>query len=288
MSAEAGSTEELNFRRQHNGMTRAEWAEKVRPFSAHDESDEVHTFDLEGEPPDGICNARGLSPQRARLARYHAWRMQEERKQSDLQTLKAKMQSIIDVPAATEAEIKREVKRTASFLMGREPTDGADIAKRRRLDDRLASERHAAEAAREALAEIERKTKIGELRLSRLNRRESEFVHPALIEVAEELGLGKLYLKKIAELREVTEIIFGLSKVTGKGSGVACQMHGERPLRDAEAVSFPRNVLPSMAKTESHECTITSHGRPEVWTQLHQAILLNPGMDASKFVALPR
>jgi len=58
------------------------------------------------------------------------------------------------------------------------------------------------------------------LRLAKLNEREIEFLDPVLVEAADQIGLGALYLRKIAELRAVTDLLFGLSDVVGRyGSG---------------------------------------------------------------------
>jgi hypothetical protein len=280
ISTEAES--EDAFRLLH-GMTRKEWAEKVRPYVSSERLEDSPATDVSGEFPKNSIKRRGLPPQRARLVQFHAWRIQEERNLADLQTLKMKMQGIVAKPEATEAEIRDEVKKSAARLMDREPGAGIDTANRKQLGDRLASERYAGEAAREALSQIENNIAVAELRLSRLNLRESEFMRPALIECAEELGLGKLYLKKIAELKQVSELLFGLDS-----DGIEYKSRDEHHFKRAEAVKFPLAFLTSAGGVEPDLTTIRSHGRPDLWKQLGRAILLSPDMDVGKFIALPK
>jgi hypothetical protein len=260
-----------------HGMTREQFAEMQRAHARQDfEADAVR--DLNGEPAENICNTRGLPPKQARLARFHSWRLQIQRTASELQTKRAEFERMMEAPKHTESALKGEVRRTAARLMGRD-VGGAGEGIRKALEDRLSEDRHRAEAAREALPELDKQIEVAELRLKRINERESEFLHPAIVEAADRIGLGKLYLKKIAELRAVTDLIFGLREVVGGyGSG----------FENSAAVNFPRTGLASLRDTKDAEYRIEPKGNDSLWRQLAQSLLLNPRHDTSRFVALPK
>jgi hypothetical protein len=260
---------------EKHGMTRAQASEQAKARRRDDFIDEA-VRGLTGEPPQDICNVRGLGPKRALFARFTAWRCRETIRQSELLTRKTELEAMIAAPAATEAAIRAAVKNTAAALMGRD--SGEPKSSRKTLDDRLSSERHTAEAAAEALSEVEAEIEIANLRVARLDEREGEFLNPAMVEVADDIGLGDLYLKKIAELREVSKLIFGLAEVAGGyGSG----------FEGSIAVKMPRAGFHSIAKRPASDFAIEG-ARVDVWRGLAQSLLLDPRHDASKFIPLPR
>jgi len=261
---------------QKHGMTRAQADDRACEWRRQDRIDNA-IRDLNGPPPEGICNVKGLGPKRALFARYSSWRHREEKRLSELETRKSEMEAMIAAPAATEAEIRTAVRTAAAALMGRD--GGGSSVSRKVLDDRLSLERHTAEAAQEALVELENMIEGANLRVARLNEREAEFLNPAMAEVADDIGLGELYLKKIAELREVSALIFGLGQVAGGyGSGF------EIPI----AIEMPKPGLRSVAKATASDYRIDAIGKADVWRGLAQSLRLDPRHDASKFIPLPK
>ncbi len=100
-----------------------------------------------------------------------------------------------------------------------------------------------------------------------------------MVEAADAMGLGKLYLAKIAELRAVTDLIFGLAHVAGGyGSGF------ENPI----SIKLPKVGLPSLARTNSNDYVIAENGRDDVWRGLAQSLLLDPFHAAEKAIPLPK
>lgn len=261
---------------QKHGATRAQVDERIR-LRRHQDRIDAALSDLRGEPPEGICNDRGVGPKRARYARYAAWRQGEVSHLSSLGARKREMEGLVEAPAATEAQIRGAVKRKAAALMGRDVV-GEDV-NRKELDERLSSERHTAEAAQEALVELNTEIEVYELRVAHLHEREKEFLHPALVEAGDAIGLGALYLKKIAELREVAALVYGLQEVAG---GFQSGFENTMP------IAFPRAGFPSLSKATRADYAIDEKGRADVWRSLAQSLLLDPRHDASKFIPLPK
>jgi len=269
------SLAEANYFLAH-GMTRAQAAE--RQAARRREEAEAQTLsDLNGEPP-RIVNTKGLGEKRAALANYFDWLHGEAKRRDDLLQRRAELDATIAAPAETESKIHDAVRKTAAAMMGR--VHASETIDRGALDAQLSSERHQSEAAKIAITEIDRQIEKAELRVARLTERESEFLHPALVEAADEIGVGKLYVKKIAELRAVTDLIFGLANtVGGYGSGF------EYPAD----IKFPKaTALPSLSKAASGDYFIGAAGNIGVWKALALALRFNPRQDASKFVAVPK
>jgi hypothetical protein len=110
-----------------------------------------------------------------------------------------------------------------------------------------------------------------------IDGRESEFLNAAIIEIADAAGLGALYLKKIAEMREVLALIFDLSEIVFTyGSGFA----------SAEKITFPRVGFSSTANAASGSYEIGSGERAHVWQQLVQSLRLDPYHKAT--IPLPK
>ena len=177
---------EADFVLRH-GMSRARYSEMM---AAHrrQEFEDGAVRDLRGEPPEDICNTRGLGPKRARYARYFHWRLQIQRELSEVQSKRAELEAMIAAPSETEAKRKASVKRTAAFLMGREQASDEDAGKT--LTERLMVEQHRADAAREALPEIEAALDVAQLRLAAINEREGSFCIPPWSRLPKRPGLG--------------------------------------------------------------------------------------------------
>lgn len=264
---------EIEFFEKH-GMWR-EQATEFQKMRRREDYEERAIDGLRGDPPENICNTDGCSPKRARFARYLEWLHQETKELEALQARGAELEAMIEAPAATEEKIKELVRRTASALMGR--TAFASNESPSALDVQLAAERHQAEAARVALAELHGLIERAQLRVDHLRGREAEFLKPALIEIADELGLGKLYLQKIIELRVVMHLLFGLTSVAGGwDSGF-----------ERFTVRLPKTGLPSLAKTGSAEYAIGASGGDE-WERLALSLRFNPRQNARHSISLPK
>jgi len=282
--------EEADYLLEH-GMTREQTAERDRMIARERFEDGVLT-DLKGEPPEDICNTRGLSQKRARYALFFELRLRLAKELSNLETKKADFQALIEAPEATEGEIRREVIRSAAHLLGRN-ADNSGSAKRKALEDRLAAERHSAEAAQEATPELDHAIEKARLRLAHINSREDEFLIPAVIEVANESGLGELYLKKVDELRAVLDLINGLANVARRQdywsgfSGLEGAAGQGTAFAQLTTVKLPCPAMEAVKKAEA-KLVLSHSGNTDVWKQLMQSLLLDPRHNAKNFIALPK
>jgi hypothetical protein len=269
--------DEFNFRERH-GMSRAEMAERERKRRRDAAEDQI----LEGYrgpvPGDVVADTRGLGPCRSALARYLAWRSRTAVELTDLESTRARLNDVAAAPDKTAVTISELVRRTARNLLAN--FTGDDDANRRiELDKQLAAERHRSQAAAEALPEVESQIAAKRMQHELLCSREAEFLHPALIEAADEIGLGKVYMRRVAELREVVALIFGLSRVAGEGYGSGFS----QPF----AIDLPHAGLRSLADLGDSEFKIHANcGNIDTWRKLAAAMIADPRCEASKH--LPR
>ena len=236
--------EEAEFVLRH-GHSRAEH-EKMLAAHRRQDFEDAAVRDLRGDPPSDLVKTFGLGPKRARWVLYFEWRQQVAADLSRAQTRKAELDEIITAPAATKARQKASIQRTAEWLRGRSFESDEKLGAQ--LAEQLLIEEHRAEAAQQVMPEIERELDRAQVRLEFINGRESEFLHPALIEAAEKMGLGKLYVQKIAELRAVAELMFGLANVVGGEIGAAA------------TVALPKIRLPNTPRQDD-AYTINAAGR---------------------------
>jgi hypothetical protein len=204
---------EMAFRDSHRGMSRAEYAERQRQWARND-FEESATSDLDSEPP-GV-SIMSSTPQRARWDRYLKWRAAEAVKLSELEQKRAELLGLKSAPAATESRIQALVRKTADYLLGKSD-DGGDELDRKGLDERLAIERHRAQAVDLLLPDIDRQIEIAKLRVKRLQQREAEFLRLALVERAEQFVPD--YLKAIERLRKAVAPLAAMNVFFG-GDGV--------------------------------------------------------------------
>jgi len=279
--------DEANFFFEH-GMTREQAADLSRKI-AREELDGHAISDLQGDPPEG-CNVRGLGPKRALFARYFEWRFGLAKELSDLETKRVEFEALIEAPKATEAEIRQEVIRSAAYLMGRKANDGG-CTKRQSLESRLAGERHTAEAAQRAMYELDVAIKRAQLRLAHVNGREDEFITPAIVEIANEIGLGELYLKKVDELRAVLDLINNLHSVAGGyASGFSsfeAKGNYERQFEEAISVRLPCPNIEAVKRSKD-KLVLNYVDQSGAFKRLRLSLLMNPRLNARNFVALPK
>jgi hypothetical protein len=236
---------EAEFTQRH-GVSYAEYRQRATAWQ-RERFEEEATSDLSGDPP--ICNTKGLSPARAKWADFREWQGQEGR---ELQALQARRTDIKAKLARAEAGIKDGVRQAADRLLSGD--DSAD-------DTKVISATHLAEAARIALFELEEKIDRAEIRVKRLDRREQEFLQAAVLEIAKSAGLAERYMEKIREVREVAELIFGLTKALGIGPQL--QNH----------IAFPRAVGTS---GEHHDYIIGTNVRDDLWKGIMRSLRSDP------------
>jgi hypothetical protein len=78
------------------------------------------------------------------------------------------------------------------------------------IEAKLSANRRAAETAKAARPEVERRIALHERQLEMLAKRENDFLLPALREMAE--VLGPVYIKRVQAVREVMQILFALGE----------------------------------------------------------------------------
>lgn len=265
---------EANYLFEH-GETRAD-AERRKLQLLRDDIQARKLADVEGEPP--AYATRGLSPKRALYARYFYWVLDERKKLEALEASKVEFEALIAAPTATESEIRKLVTREADRLLGKADLQ-APRATRVQLNERLINEQHGAEAAREAMPYLEEKIQEMRLRLKRLNEREDEFLKPAMIEAAENMGLGQLYAKRLQKFREVLELVCGLRTVAHYYGANLEQLEAVTTDSNgfglAKRVRFPR--LPFKSSGQSNDdYTVSDAGNSETWNQLREALIRDP------------
>jgi len=217
---------------------------------------------LDGDPPADICATLTLGPRRAALARYVAWCRKLAGELEELLAKRTELEAIVAAPGETERAVAGAVRRAVDTLLGR-TKDAVDAGDRKALDERFAEQKHLAEAAAAALVELAEPLKIAQMRLDRLNERQAEFLKPALVELAD--GFGKLYLAKIAEVRDISRIMFGLAhEAADYGSGV------ERPV---DIIRFPNC---GVASAMPEQLTIPVDGDVELWRGAAERLLADP------------
>jgi hypothetical protein len=186
-----------------------------------------------------------------RLARFVAWREREGAALAVLVKARARLADVVEAPVETQRRIGEMIKTGASRLLAAiggnvEDALDDDAISRRVLDERLAAQRHRADAAREAILGLDPKIEAAQLRVAKLKEREPEFVRDALIEYADAV-FAATYLAKVAELRSALLPILGLKSYLGHDTSViALPSTSELPTLKA-AANGALSVRPSAA-----------------------------------------
>jgi hypothetical protein len=280
---------EADFLQRH-GITREQMAERDREL-AHLEFEQSSVADLSGEPPDdagdemeirnGVTrtkktlNLKGLSPQRKRYALYHAWFANLTSVLEALEKRKVDLEAIIAAPVEAGFALRKGIRRTADFLLGRTQSGGEGEAEA--MSAKLAIAQHRADAARVALPELEREIERARLRLKHLEGREADFLNPALAELADHLGA--LYLQQIERLRYTAGLLFGLSSVV--------RTYGDGFQEALENIKFPRMGLPSIMSADANAFVIAARGNTAVWRQVAESLRRDPRANVDGLVPKP-
>jgi hypothetical protein len=172
---------EDEFRRTHQGMDRLSWAAREKMLQQERyEADALSDLDGEAPPIDGLPS--GLSAKRKAYAAFAVWLKGEEQKLALLENKRHDLQTMVDAPAEAEGNIRAMLRRTADALLHGTPADESDAAKRLELETRHTAQRHRAEAATMALADLEPQIEVARLRVDRLRSREMEYLAPVMHE----------------------------------------------------------------------------------------------------------
>jgi hypothetical protein len=246
---------EDKFMREHGGMSYAAYRERDQ-LIAREAFEQEATADLEGDPPPCDVPA-SLTPKRAMYARYHAWLSAEQAKLAALERKRTELQAIVDLPLATESDIRAMLRRTADALLNGVPADESDAAKRLELEGRRIDQLHKCEAAKIALNHLGQQITVSELRVARLREREREFLYPILHEAAE--PLERLLDRKRAEVAALEKTLFPI-------------------WNDFATYQVVENIDPPDVSVKSRHS----------WYDIADALQADPAADISKMIPAPK
>jgi hypothetical protein len=257
---------DANFYLAH-GCTREQHAERLRQRDrdiAREKFEREAVGDLEHWQPAG-------GSARAKYAAYHE-RLAAERAGLDAHEHKRNvLVGIKEAPKQTQSAIAALIKRGADYLMGRCQEAEDDVAERRALDDRLAQQQYRAESAEEALVEVDREIQIAKVRCKRLAARESDFLNPAVIEIAH-AHIGSEYRKRAESFRAIVNLAAGVSEFSGYG---------------LPPTGVPTDIkLPSFGALGAPKPIWASDAEHAPWRKLADALRADPQVDVAKL--LPR
>jgi hypothetical protein len=233
----------------------------------------------DGPIPTDIPAPPGLSPKRAELARFLEWHRRtvaelenlEEAHHRAIEALGGERTTKKKIDALLEAYVAEVLK----FALGGEVITARKLRafERHQLEQKLKSDRHAAQVASVTLREIEREIAVKTIGLKFLELRSDRFVRSAMVEAARESGLGELYLQKIDELRDVLLQLLGLGWVVGPHDGFRA-----RPVLEGAELHFQDFGLPAIAgkdlKIVADRKSLEAAAAP--WRKLAAELVKNP------------
>lgn len=177
-----------------------------------------------------------------------------------------------------DALIQADIGEVLKFALGGEVITAKKLRafERHQLEEKLKADKHAAQVASETLREIEREIGVKTVALKFLDLRSQQYVKSAVVEAAGQSDLGELYLKKIAELRDVLLQLLGLGSMVGSHDGFHFG-----PVYGAD-IEFPHFGLPALAgkklKISADRRALDTAAVP--WQKLATEFLKNPTADA--------
>jgi len=249
-------------RRERFGISTADAAERKRRWDA--EKERAATLQAyEGDPPASVkANTKGMAPARAALARFIAWRDGTASELAALSTMRDRLQSTVDAPAAVEAKrsslLRDQAKRLLEFIgIGEREADtsGFDVLERRTLDSEMDTAQHRADVAAIAIADIVQQIADKEVQLARLIERERSFIHAAVSEHAD--ALGSEYLRRIEALRETATQLSGMNDFIGFGA--------------MDKVELPTFRVASLEDSERARTIVARGGAEKPWRELAES-----------------
>jgi hypothetical protein len=176
-------------------------------------------FDYANDEPPSVPEAKGHLHHRARLINLVALKRAVEDKRDAARETLHRLDNII----GEEVEIQRTLTQviaseTVRLLEGLGfVSEGAhanrEAVAREQIEAKLAANRRAAETAKAARPEVERRIALHDRQLEMLAKREQEFLSAALVEMLESSGLPQEYMRRIQSLRDVMQVIFALGDI---------------------------------------------------------------------------
>jgi hypothetical protein len=208
-------------------------------------------------PPLPEADISGMSPTRAALLAFHRWRDGKRKDLAELEVARAKALEAFGAPAATEAALAALVLEDQSgvvaWLKNRAGVGRPELRgfERQQLEERLLTDRHAAECATGAIAEIDAEiTRLCE-DLVTIEGREADFVADVVAEAA--LPQQQKFEAMAAKLRAMARDLLGCAVVVGAtrsniGQYQQPQLHTRLPAFRFEGPS-DRVVRPATIRT---------------------------------------
>jgi hypothetical protein len=183
-------------------------------------------FDYSQDEPPVVPEAKGHPPRRARLINFVGLRDKvQDSIAADTESLH-KVDRIIAEPAQDERTLGEIVKTESSRLLEfigflpKGTCEEKESVARDVVEKRLAANRRAAETATAARPEVVRRIAIKQSQLDELNKREGEFLFPAILEMLENSSIPQEYMRRIQSLREIMQLIFSAGEMlSGHGCG---------------------------------------------------------------------
>jgi hypothetical protein len=173
----------------------------------------------EGPPPrDLAVDLHGLSPARADLARFVAWKAKITGELAALEeqrlTLIADMTAEAEIEKQIAALVEDDANRGRSWL-GRGLRNHRRLGERARLEAQLIDARHAGQVAETLLPELERAIIYKNAELEPVRSRVEDAIPPALEEAAHEraAALKRRYIAALEELRAVGADLMALPAI---------------------------------------------------------------------------
>jgi hypothetical protein len=230
------SADEHDFRVRHGGMSRPDWAAFIKQRDAQERADAAEAAAMapyrEGSPPKGS----GLNG-------WKLWCGSLRDEIDALESAAARLQKHLAAPTTTEESLRDAIARGARRMLASVGIGSSDAESEEshldaeQLAKRLEAERRASAEAQAALEIVNSKIATARKNLAAVETREFEFLYPELQDIASRLSQS--YVRKIAELSEISSYLFALGKMVGAtgdfGNG----------WRNFDRVTLPKPPLPN-------------------------------------------
>ncbi len=200
------------FQREH-GMSRAAWNERER-LIAQERAEAAALAGLDDDPMDWLSKQKTwiykdsaldkLTSARKRYAVYRQWLAVEESKLAKLANKRDGLQAVVAAPAEVESSIRAFVRRTADAMLGKGKAE-SDAEAWAALNRKHSDQKLQAAAASVAIEDLEPEIKVAEMRVARLQERESEFLNPVLNELA--FDIEQVLDRKEAEIAALKRLL---------------------------------------------------------------------------------
>jgi hypothetical protein len=185
-----------------HGMSREAYIER-ESMRARDafEQDAVQELDVALDHLSGSANEKWVA--------FCGLLKLEQGKLAGLEAKRAELEGMASSAVAVEAEIKKLIRRSADFLLGKS-VEESDASQRLELERKRVEQAHRAEAARVALPDLEKQIDKQQLRCRRLRDRERDFLVPLVFSVVEQSGVVQRWRAARNEMIATETLLRGL------------------------------------------------------------------------------